>query len=174
MYAYISASQAKVVALSIGQAIVAVALSACSNAPQQKPLEPSQPPTQKIGPLQMEVPSIPPTPVSSPAPAHDPKVAQERLDTFDWTNRQNTRRDIYAGIALDGFKLTLKVKDSWHGLSRDAREVFVRDCFTHWIGLGAVRGISEKPEDYAIEVRHEGSNRLLAQWGSTLGFRPTD
>jgi len=81
-------------AIGLSQILLATALCGSSAAPPPPAIEPNYSATQtkKLGPLQIEVPTPPPTPVSSPAPAHDPRVLQERLDTFDRTNRRQERK----------------------------------------------------------------------------------
>lgn len=98
-------------------------------------------------------------------------IHKERLDSFNKLQSSNNRRHIHAGVKQNGNELILLVTDKWHSISSDMKETYVKESMMLFMGMGGARNIPEKPDDYAVEVRHSSSNRLLATWNSLWGFK---
>ena len=102
------------------------------------------------------------------------QITQERLDSFDSIEREGKWRPVYAGVKQAGTKLTFLVSDRWNSLSHDRREACFHDLYMLFFQMGGPRNISEKAEDFDIEVRHVESGRVVATWGALLGLRLKD
>jgi hypothetical protein len=101
-------------------------------------------------------------------------IASERLNTFDSLQREDRWHLVYAGVSQQGTRLTFFVTDYWNSMSKDLREVFVKQSFVRFFAMGGPRNIKEKSEDFQIEVRHKDSDRVVATWDSLFGLRLKD
>ena len=50
------------------------------------------------------------------------------------------------------------------------REDWLQKGLTVYLVMGANRNITEKLEDYSVQVKHPGDWRVLAKWGALLGY----
>lgn len=101
-------------------------------------------------------------------------IHKERLESFNKVQGTNNRKHIHAGARQEGNKLVFLVSDRWHGLSSDMKEAYVRESMMLFMGMGGARQISEKADDYTLEIRHSRSDRMVAKWDSLWGFKLTD
>jgi len=102
--------------------------------------------------------------------AEESDVRSERMRTFNQLESE-AWPGLYDGARDQGQVLTIFVRDRWNYMSKDMREAFVQKTMTLYFGMGAVRHIPEKLEAYTVEVKHDESGRVVARWGSILGFR---
>jgi hypothetical protein len=77
---------------------------------------------------------------------------------------------LYRGFQENGSQLTILVSGRWEGMTPDAREDWLQKALTVYLAMGENRHISEKLEDYSVEVKHDGNWRVLAKWGALLGY----
>lgn len=98
------------------------------------------------------------------------KKEHDRLEVFNKAQSKGKLKGLYGGVQLEGTTLTFYVTDNWHTLSKDNQEGYVKVLFLDYLNQGKKFKISEKADDYFVDIRHRASNRLLASWNGLTGL----
>lgn len=105
-------------------------------------------------------------------PRGDDAIARERAERLQqFTDAEgNGWPLLFRGMRGNSSQLTLFVSSQWERMSPDERSDWLQKAMTVYLAMGANRNISEKLEDYTVEVKHEGNWRVLASWGAGRGY----
>ena len=99
---------------------------------------------------------------------------RERREAFNSVISAGKFKALYAGVQEKGDHVVFFVNDNWHRVSRDTQEAWTKKLFEIWVGMGAVRYLDQPADHIDLEVTHVASKRVLAKWGSILGYRSTE